>query len=243
MKINVKQARSCSYGDKRSHSDVKAIVIHYTGNNGDTARGNANYFATSNTRSAGAHFFVDRDGVIYRSIPMDRIAWAVGGSKYPDCAKTGGGKYYGIYRNANTVSIELCDIASKDPSPKQIKATKWLISYIRKHCPNAKKVIRHFDVTGKDCPSRMCGNKAGEKRWNAFLLDIGEKTGDKLAKKSGWQVSSKDGLNMRKKPDADSKKITVIPYGKTVKVEKKKGSWWKVKYCDFTGWVKSTYLA
>ena len=142
-------AKSISYGSTRSLDDVKYIVIHYTGNEGDTAEGNAKYFATTNTREAGAHFFVSRDGTVIRSIKMKYIAWSVGG-KYSG----NGGSYYGKCKNANSVSIELCDIATQNCSSAQIKATKKLIKYIQKKCPNAKTIIRHYDVNSKKCPSR-----------------------------------------------------------------------------------------
>ena len=45
---------------KRKRKDVKYIVIHFTANKGDTAKNNADYFATGNTRQVGAHFFVDK---------------------------------------------------------------------------------------------------------------------------------------------------------------------------------------
>ena len=41
--------------------------------------------------------------------PDNFIAWSVGGKKYTDCEKTGGGKMYGIATNANSISIEMCD--------------------------------------------------------------------------------------------------------------------------------------
>lgn len=80
MDIITKLAKSISYGEERSLDTVKYIVIHYTGNKGDTAKNNADYFANSNTRSAGAHFFVDKAGKVYKSVNMNRSAYAVGGS-------------------------------------------------------------------------------------------------------------------------------------------------------------------
>ena len=76
MKIRKKLAKSISYDakKKRSRSSVKYIVIHYTGNKGDTAKANASYFATSNARQAGAHFFVDKKGDVYKSVNMNRTA-------------------------------------------------------------------------------------------------------------------------------------------------------------------------
>lgn len=168
------KAKPISYSpNPRNLKNVDAIVIHNSGNRNDTAENNAKYFATSNSRSAGAHYFIDQEGHIVKSIPLKYTAWAVGGDKYKDYKTTGGAKFYGIYGNNNTVSIELCDIVDKDPSPAMIKAVKKQIKSIRKYCPNAKKVIRHFDVNGKSCPARMSG-KENSARWQEFLKAIGE---------------------------------------------------------------------
>jgi len=167
-KINKRLAKQISYSSaKRKRKDIKYIVIHYTAGKNDTAKNEADYFATSNTREAGAHFFVDREGKIYKSVNLNHAAWSVGGNKYPDTEFTGGGKYYGKCTNFNSVSIELCAIADKAPSKEQTKATKWLIhNYIQKYCKNAKKIIRHFDVTGKSCPKRMATKD--NKEWKEF---------------------------------------------------------------------------
>lgn len=159
-------ANSHSYAaKKRNRKDVKFIIIHYTGNSGDTAVSNGRYFKYTNTREAGAHFFVDRDGVIVKSVALNRTAWAVGGKKL-----NAGGVMHGKITNANSVSIELCDNAGKDPSEAQKKAVIKTIKYIRKYCKNAALVYRHYDVTGKLCPVRLVDNKL----WKAFLDDIGE---------------------------------------------------------------------
>lgn len=151
-------AKDISYGGTRDLSKIKYIVIHYTGNSGDTAEANANYFAKTNTREAGAHFFVGRDGTVIRSIKMKYIAWSVGG-RYSG----NGGSYYGKCTNANSVSIELCDIASKNCSSAQIKAVKKLIKYIQKKCPNATAIVRHYDVNSKKCPARYIDETKWEK--------------------------------------------------------------------------------
>lgn len=154
------KAKKVSYGDKRSKKAVKYIVIHGTGNNNDTAIGNANYFAKNNKREAGAHIFCDRNGKIIKSIALSLTAWSVGGfySK-----SNGAGKLYKIVTNSNSASIELCDIASQYPSAIQIKAVAKAIKHIQKHCPNAKKIVRHWDVNGKTCPTNMCGKD--NKQW------------------------------------------------------------------------------
>ena len=50
----------------RNGNRVKYIVLHYTGNKGDTANNNVNYFYNGN-RGASAHYFVD-DNSIYHSV-------------------------------------------------------------------------------------------------------------------------------------------------------------------------------
>lgn len=159
-----------NYGSKRDHRKVKFIVIHYTAGTHDTAVNEGNYFK-NHVAKASAHFFIDRDGNIVKSVPMDRVAWSVGGKKYADCARTGGGKKYGICTNVNSVSIELCAIADKDPSEKQIRACKECVAYIMKYCKSvvgAWQIIRHFDVNGKHCPARMMD----EHKWNEFKARI-----------------------------------------------------------------------
>lgn len=166
-KIKAIPAKSVSYGNKRSYDVIKYIVIHYTGNNNDTARGNGLYFKNGNTRQAGAHFFVDRAGNIVKSININRTAWAVGGLY---TKKDGAGSYYGRCTNSNSVSIELCDCASKDPSAEQVAAVKWLVRYIQKRCSNANTIIRHWDVNGKSCPVRMAG--MNNEKWLTFKSKI-----------------------------------------------------------------------
>lgn len=154
---------SYDYNTKRSHDAVKFIVIHYTENDGDTAQGNGNFFAKGNTKSAGAHFFVDRKGNIVKSVDLNRVAWSVGGRKY----NNKGGKLYGIANNRNSVSIEMCDCKSNIyPSEAQIEAMVSVIKYIRKHCKNANLLIRHYDVNGKPCPGTMTDEtEEGHERW------------------------------------------------------------------------------
>ena len=147
---NVK-AKSISYGSVRKASAIKYIVIHYTGNNTDTAKANATYYKNTNTRTAGSHYFVDATSV-YQSIDDLRPAWAVGGSKYSDCAATGGGALYKTVTNANSISVEMCSTKgaiSAGTFANTVALTKALMA---KYNIPASRVVRHFDVNGKHCP-------------------------------------------------------------------------------------------
>lgn len=100
-------AAAGNYGGSRSAGQIQYLVLHYTGNDGDTAANNAAYFQR-NVVKASAHYFVD-DTTVYRSVPDLRVAWAVGGQKYANADKTGGGGMYGRITNTNSISVELCD--------------------------------------------------------------------------------------------------------------------------------------
>lgn len=143
-------AKSISYrSGQRSLNSVIGVVIHNTGNIGDTAKNNVHYFSKSgsNPRNAGAHLFVSRDGDTQQSIPFEFSAYSVGD-------KNGRGSYYGKLTNGNTISIELCDIVNKDVSAQQIESVKSILAYLKTICPNIKYIVRHYDITTKSCPAR-----------------------------------------------------------------------------------------
>lgn len=165
---NIKASLSSYSPNRRKYKDVKYIVLHYTGNVGDTATNNGKHFKNSNTRLAGAHFFVGQDGEIVRSVPMTYTAWAVGASQAD--RSRGGGSLFGKCTNYNSVSIEMCDQVNRDASEAQKAAVKWLINYIRKRCPNATGICRHFDVTGKLCPAQYIE----ETKWRKLKKEVSE---------------------------------------------------------------------
>lgn len=214
-------ATSYCHGGKRALSSIKYIVLHYTAVNGDTAKNEASYFGRNYSRYAGAHFFVDQNGYIAQSIEMNVTAWSVGGSKY---YKTNPA-YYGKCTNFNSVSIEMCDQVKKDAGAKQIEAVKWLISYIQKSCPNAKTIIRHYDVNGKPCPGRYLDTN----KWNALKAAVTS---------SGFEpykVSIIETAVVREKPSSTSKKIMVLHPGGAYTIVKESGKWGKLK--SGAGWI------
>lgn len=153
MRITTIKCNKANYNCKvkRKYTDIKAIVIHYTGLSNDTAHNEGTFFSkpcTDYPRSA--HFFVDYEGHIVRSLHINRVAWSVG---IPNKGV--------IYNNDNTVSIELCAIADKDISEKQLKALKYLIKKIMK-LTGPVAIIRHYDINGKQCPLRYINSQKWE---------------------------------------------------------------------------------
>lgn len=150
---NVKPSRAVAY-----------IVVHYTGNKGpDTARANAGYFRTTKTQ-ASAHYVVD-DSHIYQCIALKNVAWHVG-------AKV----YYNECRNATAIGIEMCCTAgSYRVGEKTVENTAQLVAALCRLIGVSGSavdtyVVRHWDVTRKNCPAQMAGKNNAA--WLAFLARV-----------------------------------------------------------------------
>lgn len=155
-----------NYGGSRAAGQIKYLVLHYTGNDGDSAANNAAYYQT-NVVEASAHYFVD-DRTVWRSVPDLTVAWAVGGKKYANAHLTGGGTMHGIVTNTNSISVELCDTVHNGV----YQATEATLSNAAALCRAlmerygipVENVVRHFDVTGKHCPSYL----VNDRKWAEF---------------------------------------------------------------------------
>lgn len=172
LKTNL--ANKKNYGAKRSTSQIKYIVIHYTANDGDSSENNGTYF-NKNIVKASAHYFVDSDSVT-QSVPDDYVAWSVGGSKY----NNSGGRLYGVATNTNTLNIEICDDVKNGtvyPTTKTIENALLLTkTLMNKYNIPTSNVIRHYDVNGKLCPAYWTDNAKWKKEFHDKLTTKGEQT-------------------------------------------------------------------
>lgn len=159
-------AHRSNYGAIRPLGDIKYIGIHYTGNDGDTARNNCLYFRSPN-RHASAHVFLDGSGVSYKSVPIKNVAYSVGGLY---TLKNGAGKYYKKATNYNTINIEMCNSVGKVPDNVYKEAVEVTRYYMKKYHVPASHVLRHWDINGKDCPDPWIGEN--NKMWKQFKKDI-----------------------------------------------------------------------
>lgn len=173
--INIPCRRE-NHGGVRS-SKAKYLVVHFTANNGDTARNNGDYFAREKV-GASAHYFVD-DKEIVCSVDPNYVAWHCGGEAYihPKC------------RNSNSIGIELCSRVDKDgmyyftedAMDKAVELIRWLM---KKHDIPIENVIRHFDVTGKNCPAPFVG--AGQADWEKIKEVIAMKKYNTIEEMPEW---------------------------------------------------------
>lgn len=184
-----------NYGGSRNASQIRYLVYHYTGNDGDKAANNAAYFQR-NIVKASAHYFVD-DTTVWRSVPDLKVAWSVGGSKYANADKTGGGTMYGVITNTNSISIEMCDTirngvyqASEATLANAADLGRELME--KYHIP-IENVYRHFDVTGKHCPSYL----VSAQKWAEFKKRLEVKIMDNTpsgAHKEGVEWAIANGI-------------------------------------------------
>lgn len=158
-------ANKDNFGGTRSYSSIKYIVLHYTANDGDKAENNAKYFQTAHKPASSAHYFVD-DNTIVQSVPDNYVAYAVGGNRYFDIEKTGGGKLYKKVTNANSISIEMCgtkrDGKGTASETTMQNAAAFCLELMKKYNIDIDHVVRHFDVTGKHCPMYFMNDVAWE---------------------------------------------------------------------------------
>ena len=169
--------------DSGSINRIKYIVVHFTANNGDTAYGNTNYFKSY--RGASAHYFIDENG-IYQSIEDKNIAWHCGAKKYK----------HSTCRNSNSLGVELC--SRKDSKgnfyfmdktvDNAVELVKMLMA---KYNVPIANVIRHYDVTGKNCPEPFVRDI---KSWQNFKDRLEEKVVKQNIKING-KVKSVDAIN------------------------------------------------
>lgn len=139
---------------------VRYIVMHYTANNGDTAKNNCDYYHRVGGLQASAHYFVDEYGAM-QSVRECDTAWHCGARAYwhPEC------------RNANSIGIEMCSRKRADGSyyikPETVANAAALAKDImQRYGIDTDHVVRHYDVTGKRCPMPWVDDPA---QWTAFL--------------------------------------------------------------------------
>lgn len=197
MSYTIKEqlANSGNYGGSRNASQIRYLVYHYTGNDGDRAANNAKYFQ-NNIVKASAHYFVD-DTTVWRSVPDLKVAWSVGGSKYANADKTGGGTMYGVITNTNSLSIEMCDTIRNGvyqaSEATLANAAALGRALMEKYGIPIENVYRHFDVTGKHCPSYL----VNAQKWAEFKKRLEVKIMDNTpspAHKEGVEWAVKNGI-------------------------------------------------
>lgn len=143
---------------------ITGVVVHYTANPGSTAMENRNYFEglkDSRETKASSNFIVGLDGEIIQCVPTWEVAYASN------------------ERNIDTVSIECCHPdSSGEFTDATYEATVQLCAWLcLKFGLSEEDVIRHYDVTGKNCPKYFVENEEAFFRFREDIKKVMESAG------------------------------------------------------------------
>ena len=136
---------------------IKYIVIHYLGNPKTTAQENRDYFESLkndlDSVYMSANYVVGLEGEIIQCVPDDEIAYASNDE------------------NHESISIENCHpdetgMFTEATYNSLVKLTAYLTE---KYGLGRDEIIRHYDVTGKECPVYYVEN---EDKWEEFKDDV-----------------------------------------------------------------------
>lgn len=168
----------------RGVNDITYIVIHYTANPSSTAKANAQYYQSGNTKGVSAHYFVDEKG-IWRGVREKDIAG--------HCGKWVNSEYLTDCRNGNSIGIELCCKSMSGMKASQLtgleddlyiepKTIEYAVELVKdimsRYNIKVDHVIRHYDVHSgrKMCPRPFVGDDinqyykiSGNQKWQEFL--------------------------------------------------------------------------
>lgn len=156
---------------------VQAIVVHYTGNPGQSAAGLRAYFEglkDARKRMASSHYAVDWRETIYM-VPKREVAWHGGSGQewpkgYTDFAK----EMFNDYPNYHTIGIETChrdETGYFDPSTLHNLRGLCAILCHDLDLDPCEELIRHHDLTGKLCPKWFVDH---EDAWERFRVSVKE---------------------------------------------------------------------
>ena len=131
---------------------INNIVIHYVGNPNTTAKNNRDFFAMESTEVC-SHFVIGLKGEVIQCVPLNERSAASN------------------HRNKDTISIEVCHPDktgkfNKATYDSLVKLTSWLCETFDL---KSDDVIRHYDITGKECPLYYVNNP---NEWKAFIKDV-----------------------------------------------------------------------
>ena len=132
----------------------KDVVVHYIGNPGTTAQQNRDWFQNPDSE-VSSHFVIGLEGEVIQCVPLGEKSSASN------------------WRNNDTVSIEVCHpdesgAFTQASYDSLVRLTAWLCDV---GGLGADDVIRHYDITEKNCPKYFVEHVDA---WLQFKADVGE---------------------------------------------------------------------
>lgn len=142
---------------------IKNIIVHWCGNAKSTAIANRNYFESlkdSHKTYASSHYIIGLNGEIIRCIPENEVAFHAGSHSM----------------NRKSIGIEDChpDWEGKFNEATYNSLVELCADICKRYNLGIDAIIRHYDVTGKECPRYYVRN---EQEWIKFKNDVANKLG------------------------------------------------------------------
>ncbi|NVS00222.1 N-acetylmuramoyl-L-alanine amidase family protein [Listeria monocytogenes] len=133
---------------------VSKIVMHYTANPGAGADNHRRYFRDLKERYASAHVFIDDKEAIC-IIPLNEVAYHANEKACRVQALKATTSYYaGGNANLTSIGIEMClDKNGNITSATFNRSVDVVAELCKTYNLTASDIIRHYDVTGKNCPA------------------------------------------------------------------------------------------
>ena len=120
---------------------IKNIIIHWVGNAGSSAINNRNYFENlktgNNNTYASSHYIIGLKGEIIQCIPENEVA------------------YHANSANNHSIGIENChpDWEGKLNAATYASLIDLCVELCKRYNLSPETaLLRHYDITGKDCP-------------------------------------------------------------------------------------------
>lgn len=193
---------------------VKKIAVHYVGNPNTSALANRNYFENcgkTGTRYVSSHYIIGLSGEIIQCIPLNE--WS----------------YCTNQANGYSISIECChpDATGKFTAATEKSLAELCAWLVEKYGLAVDDIIRHYDVTGKQCPlywspTKYVTTAAANARFAAFksrvqyIINCGEtaSNNDEKMPNVPFRVKVIDlALNIRKAAGVSNAAVGVIRSG------------------------------
>lgn len=216
---------------------LKAIIIHWTANTNRRANAmaNRNYFnskhydANGNVIYASAHYIVDSTAIV-QCLPDNEVGYHVGAkaSRYTDTAK----RIMGGISSPNyvTIGIEMCVNSDGNFDITRAQTVELTRMLARKYNISRENILRHYDITRKDCPRMMLE----ESIWGAFLDEVFASA----AVTNSYRVNVAQ-LNVRAGDGTQNPIVRKLAKGDIVTVLDKLGVWYQIGQGEF---VHGDYL-
>ena len=224
-KLTIQKHSSTHNTSSCPNRTIKYIVIHYTaGLKSHAGKGKdvCDMWSKSD-RPGSADFVVDEGSIAWQYNPdlKNRKTWHCGGS----LQGSGSHDYYKICTNANSIGIEMCSDKKKVTKHLYSSDNDWYITeetwksavalaamLLKRYGLPLSRMIRHADVTSKECPSFMVGkkknvmydNKTGEQVWKEFKQDVKEALDELNGKKNNDEIKTVTKVDKDENPQVKS---------------------------------------